>query len=237
MKAIEKVLEYLNVVEKWAGGICFLLLTLLMFSDVAKREVVDNLLNGTASKMEAFANSSVAKSMGDWAVNSALSIKSSAESSLNWIGSGGIIWAQKLALYFMLWGGLFGTVCASAKGAHLRPEIADKVLPKSLVPYVKIAEHIVISGFFLFLSYLSFLYIADSIEQDEVNPVTEIHLWKVQLIFPYIFTSMGLRHLLYGIFPSLAPQDLNEATEALELAEHEFELGMHHNESDKENKQ
>jgi len=236
LKAIEKILEYLNVVEKWAGGICFLLLTLLMFSDVAKREVIDNLLNGTSSKMQAFADSSVAKSMGDWAVNSALAIKQSSESSLNWIGSGGIIWAQKLALYFMLWGGLFGTVCASAKGAHLRPEIADKVLPKAVVPYVKIAEQIVISAFFLFLSYLSFLYIGESIEQDEVNPVTEIHLWKVQLIFPYIFTSMGLRHLIYGIFPSLSPTELNEATEALELATHEFEMGVHHPDSDKENK-
>jgi TRAP-type C4-dicarboxylate transport system permease small subunit len=236
LKAIEKILGYLNVVEKWAGGICFLLLTLLMFSDVAKREVIDNLLNGTSNKMQAFADSSVAKSMGDWAVNSALGIKAGAESSLNWIGAGGIIWAQKLALYFMLWGGLFGTVCASAKGAHLRPEIADKLLPKAIMPYVKIIEQLVISGFFLFLSYLSFLYIGESIEQDEVNPVTEIHLWKVQLIFPYIFSSMGLRHLLYGIFPSLAPEEINEASEALELAEHEFEMGMPHPHTDKEEK-
>lgn len=227
MKAIRNFLGYLNVVEKWAGGICFLLLTLLMISDVAKREVIDNLLNGTASKMEAFAHSPIAQSLGAWAVDSALAVKEGSESTLNWIGSGGIIWAQKLALYFMLWGGLFGTVCASAKGAHLRPEIADKVLPKALIPYVKIAEQLVIASFFLFLSYLSFLYITDSIEQDEVNPVTEIHLWKVQLIFPYIFTSMGLRHFLYGIFPSLAPEDLNEATEALELAQKELaESGM-----------
>lgn len=226
----------MNVVEKWAGGICFLFLTLLMFSDVAKREVIDNLLNGTSNKMQAFADSSVAKSMGDWAVNSALSIKESSESTLTWIGSGGIIWAQKLALYFMLWGGLFGTVCASAKGAHLRPEIADKVLPKAILPYVKIVEQLVISAFFIFLSYLSFLYIKESIEQDEVNPVTEIHLWKVQLIFPYIFSSMGLRHFLYGILPSLAPEEINEASEALELAEHEFDMGLPHHDSHKEEK-
>jgi TRAP-type C4-dicarboxylate transport system permease small subunit len=224
LKAIEKFLKTLNILEKWAGGICFLLLTLLMIADVTKREVIDNLLQGSAHQMEAFSNSSVAHSLGDWAVNSAIAVKNGSTGLLEWMGSGGIIWAQKLALYFMLWGGLFGTVCASAKGAHLRPEIADKALPKSVMPYIKIMEQLIISLFFFFLAYLSFLYIGESIEQDEVNPVTEIRLWKVQLIFPYIFSSMGLRHFLYGIFPSLAPEDVNEGVEALELAESELAL-------------
>jgi TRAP-type C4-dicarboxylate transport system permease small subunit len=221
MKLIERILGTLNIVEKWLGGICFLGLTLLMIADVGKREVIDNVINGIITNSGAFSKSELASSLGEWSVNLATSVQSGAQSSLDFIGSGGIVWAQKLSLYFMLWGGLFGTVCASAKGAHLRPEIADKALPKAVMPYIKIVEQIVIASFFFFLTYLSFLYLRDSIEQDEINPVTEIRLWKVQLIFPYIFTSMGLRHLCYGIFPSLVPQEMNEATEALEMAEHE----------------
>lgn len=121
----------------------------------------------------------------------------------------------------MLWGGLFGSALASAKGSHLRPEIADKVLPKKILPIVKVLEQWIIAVFFLFLTYLSIIYVIESFGLDEVNPVTGIYLWKVQLIFPYIFFSMGFRHLMYGIFPALIPSDLNEATEALEAAENE----------------
>ncbi|TGN13406.1 TRAP transporter small permease [Leptospira ilyithenensis] len=221
MKVVEKILNYLSFGEKWAGGICFLLLTLLMIADVAKREAVDKIFNWLMAILDAYPNTSVAGILGDWSVYISGSIHSGLQGTLEWLGRGGIVWAQKLSLYFMLWGGLFGSALASAKGSHLRPEIADKALPKKLIPYVKIAEQFTISLFFLFLSFLSIIYVLESIELDEVNPVTEISLWKVQLIFPYVFTSMGLRHLAYAIFPKLTPSDVNEATEALEAAEKE----------------
>ncbi len=222
MKFVDRFLNYLSFGEKWAGGICFLLLTLLMIADVSKREVIDNVLSKIIDSMEAYPNTAMASLLGTWSIYLSEWIGAEATAVLDWLGRGGIVWAQKLSLYFMLWGGLFGSALASAKGSHLRPEIADKVLPSKLLPYVKIIEQFVISAFFLFLSFLSFIYVKESIGLDEVNPVTEISLWKVQLIFPYVFTSMGLRHLAYGIFPALIPADLNEATEALEELKDEY---------------
>ncbi|EMY71934.1 TRAP transporter small permease [Leptospira vanthielii] len=222
MKFVERILNTLSFGEKWAGGICFLLLTLLMIADVSKREVIDKVFGWVLEVTEAYPNTGFAGFVGDWSVYIAESIHGGTAGFLEWLGLGGIIWAQKLSLYFMLWGGLFGSALASAKGSHLRPEIADKVLPKALLPYIKIVEQWVISLFFLFLAYLSVIYVLESISLDEVNPVTELHLWKVQMIFPYIFLSMGFRHLCYGIFPALIPSDINEATEALELAEAEL---------------
>jgi len=195
-----------------------------MIADVTKREVIDNVLSGIIDGMEAYPATTVAGLLGGWSVYLAEWMGAEATSLLEWLGRGGIVWAQKLSLYFMLWGGLFGSALASAKGSHLRPEIADKVLPKKILPYVKIIEQYVISAFFLFLSFLSVIYVKESISLDEVNPVTEISLWKVQLIFPYVFTSMGLRHLFYGIFPALIPADLNEATEALEELKDEYAI-------------
>lgn len=221
MKFVERILNTLSFGEKWAGGICFLLLTLLMIADVTKREVIDNVFGWIASLTEAYPNTALASILGDWSVYLSESIHSGITGFLEWLGLGGIIWAQKLSLYFMLWGGLFGSALASAKGSHLRPEIADKVLPKKILPIVKVLEQWIIAVFFLFLTYLSIIYVIESFGLDEVNPVTGIYLWKVQLIFPYIFFSMGFRHLMYGIFPALIPSDLNEATEALEAAENE----------------
>ncbi len=216
MKFVDRILNYLSFGEKWAGGICFLLLTLVMIADVSKREAVDKFLSVVIDASDAYPKTGTADVLGAWSVYLVGWVGAEATALLDWLGRGGIVWAQKLSLYFMLWGGLFGSALASAKGSHLRPEIADKVLPKKILPYIKVIEQFVVSSFFLFLAFLSFIYVKESITLDEVNPVTEISLWKVQLIFPYVFTSMGLRHFCYGIFPSLRPADMDEATEALE---------------------
>lgn len=222
MKFVDRILNYLSFGEKWAGGICFLLLTLIMIADVSKREAIDKFLSWIIDAADAYPKTGLADFLGGWSVYLVSAVGTEASDLLEWLGRGGIVWAQKLSLYFMLWGGLFGSALASAKGSHLRPEIADKLLPKKILPYIKVIEQFVVSTFFLFLAFLSFIYVKESISLDEVNPVTEISLWKVQMIFPYVFTSMGLRHLAYGFFPALRPADMDEATEALEELKDEY---------------
>lgn len=68
MKFVDRFLNYLSFGEKWAGGICFLLLTLLMIADVAKREVVDKFLSMVIEGLEAYPSTSVASLLGGWSV-------------------------------------------------------------------------------------------------------------------------------------------------------------------------
>lgn len=127
--------------------------------------------------------------------------------------------AQKLSLNLMLWTGLLGAVIVANKGGHLRPEIADRVWPAKLKPLLKTFEQAVITVFCFTFAYHSFHFIIESKTMGDVNTVTSIPNWIVQVIFPYTFTSMGIRYFFYTFFPSIRPEDSNEGTEALKAAE------------------
>ncbi len=127
----------------------------------------------------------------------------------------GIAWAQKLALYFMIWAGLLGAALTSQKGGHLRPEIADKVWPQSLHPVLKTIEQFLVAMFCLGMGWVALEFVIESHKLGDINPVTDISLWMVQAVIPYALFSMGIRHLIYTFFTELRPKNLNEAEEAL----------------------
>lgn len=127
----------------------------------------------------------------------------------------GIVWAQKFSLHLMFWAGMLGAALVSSKGSHLRPEIADKLWPKKLHPVLKFIEHLLIAAFCFYLGYIAVGFIAQSLESGQRNQVTEIPLWILQIVMPYTFFSMGIRHFIYSLAPSIRPVDQNEAEEAL----------------------
>jgi len=117
----------------------------------------------------------------------------------------GVVWAQKSAVYLMIWGGFLGSSLTSATGGHLRPELADKLWPKKLRPFIGSLEQALTAAFCLGLFYLATSYVSSSRELGDLNVVTGLPVWVIQLVIPYTFLSMGLRHLAYAIWPKLRP--------------------------------
>ncbi|WP_367898485.1 TRAP transporter small permease [Leptospira sp. WS58.C1] len=132
------------------------------------------------------------------------------------IFNSGIEWAQKAAILLMIWGGFLGAALTSGEGGHLRPEIADKLWPKSAHNFQKGLEHFLIGMFCLFFLYLSYVHVSEAKNFGDIHPVIELlPLWVVKTIFPYTFMAMAFRHLIYSFIPSLRPATKNEATDAL----------------------
>ncbi len=129
----------------------------------------------------------------------------------------GISWAQKVSLHLMFWGGMLGVAVVSAKGAHLRPEIGEKLWPQKLKPVLKAVEHFFITAFCIAMAAVAVNFVLESKASAQRHPVTDIPLWVLQIVLPYVFISMAVRHLFYAIFPSVRPADRNEAEEALAL--------------------
>lgn len=130
---------------------------------------------------------------------------------------GGMAWAQKLSLHLMFWAGLLGVAVVSSKGAHIRPEIGEKLWPEKLKPLLKAIEHFLIAAFCAAMAAVAINFVLQSKTDGQRNPVTDIPLWVLQIVLPYTFISMTLRHLVYSLAPSLRPADVNEAEEALAL--------------------
>jgi TRAP-type C4-dicarboxylate transport system permease small subunit len=129
----------------------------------------------------------------------------------------GISWAQKISLHLMFWGGMLGVAVVSSKGAHIRPEIGEKLWPKKLKPFLKSVEHFFIAAFCAAMAWVAFNFVLQSKTDGQRHPVTDIPLWILQIVLPYVFTSMTLRHLVYSLVPSVRPADVNEAEEALAM--------------------
>jgi C4-dicarboxylate transporter, DctQ subunit len=113
----------------------------------------------------------------------------------------GLPWAQKSAVYLMIWGGFLGAIMISEKAAHLRPEVGDKLWgEKRPWSFVRIQNFVTIL-FSLFFFYASVKYVGESIEFGDKSVVLHVPLWILQLVIPYTFLSMTLRNIYFLLNP------------------------------------
>jgi len=113
----------------------------------------------------------------------------------------GIPWAQKSAVYMMIWAGFIGAILVTQKVEHLRPEIADKLWKDS---YKKIYLRIHNALVFIFcavMTWYSFQYVLESKEFGDENIILNMPMWILQMVIPYSFLSMSLRYLYFIFIP------------------------------------
>jgi len=113
----------------------------------------------------------------------------------------GIPWAQKGAVYMMIWSGFLGAILVTHKVEHLRPEIADKIWKGPLKSFYLRFHNFLVFLFTAAMAWYSVQYVIESKSFGDVNVVLGIKMWILQLIIPYTFTSMSLRYLYFIVFP------------------------------------
>ena len=117
----------------------------------------------------------------------------------------GFPWAQKGAVFLMIWAGYLGAILVSSKASHLRPQIADKLWLKigkdsGELWFVRI-QNLVTLLFCIMFSYAAFNYVIDSHDLGDKSVVTGIPLWVLQLVIPYTFFSMAIRNIYFLLYP------------------------------------
>jgi TRAP-type C4-dicarboxylate transport system permease small subunit len=114
----------------------------------------------------------------------------------------GIPWAQKSAVYLMIWGGFIGAILIAEKAAHLRPEVADKLWgEKGKILFVRV-QNFTMMLFCAILLYYSYKYVAESYSFGDKSVVLQVPLWTLQLVIPYTFLSMSLRNIYFIFNPN-----------------------------------
>jgi TRAP-type C4-dicarboxylate transport system permease small subunit len=113
----------------------------------------------------------------------------------------GIPWAQKGAVYMMIWVGFLGAIIVTHKVEHLRPEIADKLWQgKSKIFYLR-AHNFLVFCFASAMAYYSVLYVLESKEFGDRNIIIDLPMWALQAVIPYAFISMSLRYFYFIFSP------------------------------------
>ncbi|MBI2519245.1 MAG: TRAP transporter small permease [Bdellovibrio sp.] len=123
-----------------------------------------------------------------------------------------IVWAQKAALYLMIWAGFIGSGLATSKGAHLRPEIGDKLWPSKFQATFHRIRHFVTAIFCSFACYYGIGYLSESYEMGDTNPVLMLPMWIAQTVIPVTFFLNAFKNFIFAFFPSTMPSVVREPT-------------------------
>lgn len=113
----------------------------------------------------------------------------------------GLPWAQKGAVYMMIWAGFLGAILITHKVEHLRPEIADKIWKGKLRPFYLRLHNFLVLIFTVAMAFYSFEYVNESREFGDRNVIIDMPMWALQAIIPYTFVSMSLRYLYFVFSP------------------------------------
>ncbi len=127
----------------------------------------------------------------------------------------GYTWAQKLALFLLLWIAFIGASMATHDGSHLRVDAVRKAMPARLLPYYNAASFLVAALFTAAFLYLSYLYLLDRLVEEtapgEIPDWLKVLSIPVSLAFVTIrFTGRSIGALLTGLW-GLQTDDPGEA--------------------------
>jgi TRAP-type C4-dicarboxylate transport system permease small subunit len=106
----------------------------------------------------------------------------------------GLLWADPLVRYLVLWSGLLGTALATARGKHIAIDLAAYLFPIKMQTGIQTLCHLFSSLVAAGLCWASWLFIHSEIEFG--NPgLLGIPSWCWNLIFPLAFVLITLRSL------------------------------------------
>lgn len=118
-----------------------------------------------------------------------------------------ILGAQKLAIYAAIVAGFIGLSLATSAGAHLRPEILDRVVPPRYGHLVDRLGDGFAAAFFAVLGVVAVWFVIQSAEYGDKAAIFYFPLWPIQLVMPYAFFSCAYRHFAFALHPELKPHE------------------------------
>lgn len=117
----------------------------------------------------------------------------------------GVFGAQRIAVWAAAVVGLVGFALVTADAGHLRPQFADRWLPRAAEPVLGRVADVVSALICAFLGYYAVLFVRSSFELGERGIGITIEVWPLQIILPWMFLSSAVRHLGFAVFPALKP--------------------------------
>ncbi len=109
--------------------------------------------------------------------------------------SSGLLWADPLMRYLVLWCGLLGALKATGQRKHIALDFSNYLLPKSAQPWITLATDLFCTITTAGLSAASWIFIKNEIEFGGAS-LLSLPLWIWNIVFPITFGLMTIR---YGV--------------------------------------
>ncbi|MBQ7174678.1 MAG: TRAP transporter small permease [Lachnospiraceae bacterium] len=110
-----------------------------------------------------------------------------------------IPWSEEFARYCMVSMVYLASMLAAAKGAHFCVEIADVILPKTILKIVKVFNIIAVDLFSLFILKQGWGISSKMLNQGKLSPMLELPLGAVYMVIPIGLILMAIYFTIYNI--------------------------------------
>jgi TRAP-type C4-dicarboxylate transport system permease small subunit len=107
----------------------------------------------------------------------------------------GLIWADPLLRYLVLWCGLLGAVSATSQGKHIALDITGNRLPKSIEPWITFITYLFCTLAAGGLTWAGWRFLRSEIEFGGTG-LLSLPLWFWNSIFPIAFGLITLKYIL-----------------------------------------
>lgn len=121
--------------------------------------------------------------------------------------SAGLHWASRIGVWANVLVVMAGFGLASSAGGHLRPRFLDRLLPSDWTPLLNRIQHALMALFCVAIGSVALAVVLESWQLGEVELTLFLPVWPVQALLPAAFFIAALRHLLFSVYPVLAPAE------------------------------
>jgi TRAP-type C4-dicarboxylate transport system permease small subunit len=115
--------------------------------------------------------------------------------------SSGILWADPLLRYMVIWAGLFGAAVATKQSKHISIDIISHLVPEHFMPLLRLLLNFFSAGVCSVLTYAAVKFVRDEALYGG-RGILDIPSWELNIVYPVAFG------IIAGRFMVLALKDL-----------------------------
>lgn len=105
----------------------------------------------------------------------------------------GVVGGDSLVKHLVLWVGFLGAGLATREASHIRIDIASKILPTPMKPYVQVVVDVFSIVVCSMLLYASYNFVSIEYEGRGTIPFQEIPVWIMEIVIPLGLLIITLR--------------------------------------------
>lgn len=110
--------------------------------------------------------------------------------------SGGLLWADPLLRYLVIWAGLFGADLATKRGKHIAIDIASHLIPPRLEPWLAGLINLFSASVCIGLTYAAIVFVKNEAAIGGGREIIGISSWAMNVVFPLAFSLISCRFVI-----------------------------------------
>lgn len=114
--------------------------------------------------------------------------------ALRFFFAGGLVWADQLLRYLVLWSGMFGAVIATREGRHIAIDIVSHLLPARLLPLLRLLIDLFSAAVAGVLTRVAVVFVENERLYGS-ETLLAIPVWGWNLVFSIAFGLITMRFL------------------------------------------